>query len=235
MSDALFPVVILAGGLATRLGALTAQQPKSLLKINGEAFISHQLRLLQQQGVKKVFLCISHYGAMIEDYLRTQEFDLTIETIFDGNKLLGTAGAIKKALPLLPENFFVLNGDSYLRCDYFYLQNCFLTSGKLALMSVFKNQGLWDKSNVEYADDTIIAYNKLIPTDRMHYIDYGISIFRQKAFRWVPENQSYDLSNLNHRLIQKKELAGVEVKQRFYEVGSFAGIKDFENFLTPSA
>jgi len=177
MKDTLFPVVILAGGLATRLRPLTETIPKSLVNINGEPFIVHQLRLLQRNGIKKVVMCIGYLGEQIIARIGDgSEFDLQVSYVFDGPKLLGTAGAIKKALPELPEHFFVLYGDSYLPCDYAAVQKSFLNCRKQALMTVFKNNGQWDSSNVEFKFGQIINYDKKNKTDRMHYIDYGLGI-----------------------------------------------------------
>lgn len=231
--DDLFPVVILAGGLATRLRPITEKIPKSLVDINGEPFIAHQLRLLTKHGIKQVVMCIGYLGEMVRDYLGDgSQFGLNVTYSFDGPKLLGTAGAIKQALPMLHnENFFVLYGDSYLPCDYAAVQQTFIDSHKKSLMTVFRNQGQWDKSNVEFANGEILIYDKQQKTNRMHYIDYGLGIFNKKAFEHVPENQDYDLALLYQELLRSKQLAAHEVTQRFYEVGSFAGITELGYYL----
>ena len=157
----MYPVVILAGGLATRLRPLTETIPKALVDVNGEPFIAHQLRLLHQNGIRNVTLCLGYLGEQVQDYVRDgQRFNMKVNYSFDGSTLLGTAGAIKKALHFLPQEFFVLYGDSYLTCDYAAVQQTFITSKKSALMTVFLNQGQWDKSNVEFAEGVIKVYDK---------------------------------------------------------------------------
>lgn len=232
MSKTMLPVVILAGGLATRLRPLTETIPKALVDINGEPFIAHQLRLLHNHGIKEVTLCIGYLGEMVEDYVgRGHQFGVNVTYSFDGPKLLGTAGAIKQALPLLGENFFVLYGDSYLTCDYAAVQKTFITSQKQSLMTVFRNHGQWDKSNVEFTDGNILVYDKTKQTDRMHYIDYGLGIFNQKVFANLEANQVYDLAQLYQDLLHKQQLAAHEITERFYEVGSFAGINELSDYL----
>lgn len=227
-----FPIVILAGGLATRLRPVTETIPKSLVEINNEPFIAHQLRLLKTNGIQKVVMCIGYLGDMIIDYVGDGiKFGLSVSYSFDGPKLLGTGGAIKKALPLLDDNFFVLYGDSYLPCSYEQVQNAFIKQKKLGLMTVFKNQGQWDKSNVVFRNDQIIIYDKLHQTTNMHHIDYGLGILNQQAFNDVPENQEYDLASLYQYLLSKNQLAGFEVHERFYESGSFAGIQELGYYL----
>src|SRR5712691_5353435 len=129
----MFPVVILAGGLATRLRPLTETIPKALIDVNGEPFIAHQLRLLRTNGIERVVVCAGYLGEMIQEYVGIGvRFGLHVAFVFDGPKLLGTAGAIKRALPLLGPEFFVLYGDSYLPCDYHAVQSSFMRANKLA-------------------------------------------------------------------------------------------------------
>src|SRR5271157_4438454 len=150
------PVAILAGGLATRLGPVARQTPKCLLDVAGRPFVHHQLRQLHGQGVRRVVLCLGHLGEKVVDSVGDgSAFNLEVAYSFDGPELKGTAGAIKRALPLLGAAFFVLYGDSYLECDYAAVQQAFENAGTLALMTVFRNQGQWDKSNVEFSGGRI--------------------------------------------------------------------------------
>lgn len=223
----LFPVVILAGGLATRLRPLTETIPKSLVEINNEPFVAHQLRQLKKQGVHRVVMCLGYLGEMVQDYVGDgSQYGLSVSYSFDGPKLLGTAGAIKQALPQLDESFFVLYGDSYLPCDYAAVQNTFVQRNKLALMTVFKNAGQWDKSNVEFNNGNLLVYDKRLQTPAMHHIDYGLGVLSQDAFLHVPTNEEYDLALLYQNLLAEQQLAAHEVFERFYEVGSFAGINE---------
>jgi NDP-sugar pyrophosphorylase family protein len=226
------PVAILAGGLATRLRPVTAKLPKSLLELNGEPFIFHQLRLLKAHGVERVVLCVGHLGEMIRQVVREgQEFGVKVEYSFDGERLLGTAGAIKNALPMLGDSFLVLYGDSYLVCDYDAVAREFQRAGKLALMTVFKNEGQWDTSNVEYRSGRILAYNKKNRTPGMHFIDYGLGAFSALAFAGIPADQAFDLAELYGMLLAEEQLAGMELHHRFFEIGSPAGLEETARFL----
>lgn len=227
----LFPIVILAGGLATRLGSLSKTTPKSLVLVNEEPFIAHQLRLLKNQGFKKVVLCIGYLGDLIQNYVKDgKEFGLSVTYSEDGKELLGTAGAIKNALSRLEENFFVLYGDSYLLIDYKKVQQFFMQQSKPALMTIFKNNDMGDSSNIEFNDNEIIKYDKKNKTTNMTYIDYGLAIFKKNIFS--SNDYFYDLSDVFHKLLKKKQLANYKVSQRFYEIGSFVGLRELGNFLT---
>jgi len=226
------PVAILAGGLATRLRPVTEKVPKSLVNLNGEPFIAHQLRLLGGKGVRRVVLCVGFLGEMIRDVVRDgRQFGLEVGYSFDGAALLGTAGAIKNALPLLGESFLTLYGDSYLTCDYLAAAKAHAASGKLALMTVFHNQGKWDSSNVEFARGEIVRYSKTHRTPRMEYIDYGLGAFRARAFDCVGAGRVWDLAELYRQMLDEGQLAGCEVKERFYEIGSPAGLRETAQFL----
>jgi NDP-sugar pyrophosphorylase family protein len=226
------PVVILAGGLGTRLGEITKSIPKALVEVNGEPFLAHQLRLLRSNGIERVVMCVSHLGGMIRDYAGDgSAFGLSIEYSFDGPILLGTAGAIRQALPLLEGAFFVLYGDSYLPCDFGAVERTFERGGKAALMTVYRNEGQWDSSNVEFAGGEILAYDKSAKSPRMRYIDYGLGVFRRDVFQELASQGPLDLARLYQDLLARGELAACEVSQRFYEIGSVSGLQELSEYL----
>ena len=188
--------------------------------------------LLRANGITRVVVCAGYLGDMIQEYVGDgAKFDMQFRFAFDGPRLLGTAGALKQALPLLGEAFFVLYG-MYLPCDYGAIQTAFEQSGRLALMTVFRNDGRWDRSNVACIDGRILAYDKRCPTPQMRcHIDYGLGVFHCTAFAAVPEAQCYDLATLYQELLARGALAASEVEQRFYEIGSFAGLEETHQYL----
>jgi NDP-sugar pyrophosphorylase family protein len=225
-------VAILAGGLATRLHPTTHTVPKSLLPVNGEPFVVHQLRLLQAKGIRRVVLCVGHLAEMIQRLIGGgSAFGLEVDYSFDGAMLLGTAGAVRNALPKLGESFFVMYGDSYLSCDYFAIANNFDSANVLGMMTVFRNEGKWDASNVEFEKGKILAYRKTNRTARMAHIDYGLGVFRHDAFQDLPAGRSWDLAEVYADLIRRNQLAAFEVPERFYEIGSPAGLRETAKFL----
>lgn len=233
----MFPAVILAGGLATRLRPVTETIPKALVDINGEPFISHQLRLLRAQGVTNIILSVAYRGEMIREYVGDgSAFGVSVSYVEDGPQLLGTGGAIKHALnDINSEAFFVLYGDSYLPCDYAAVQQYFMQTDKLGLMTVFHNEDKWDASNIEFANQTIIAYDKKNKTPRMQYIDYGLGVLTKESFLLVQDKNEFDLAFFYQLLLEKNMLAAYEVTQRFYEVGSFTGIEELAYHLSLAA
>ncbi len=177
-------------------------------------------------------LCIGHLGEMIQHFAGDgQEFGLTIGYSFDGAPLLGTAGAIRKALPKLRDQFFVLYGDSYLDCDYTAIADAFTASHKRGLMTIYHNEGNFDTSNIEAENASILRYDKKIRTPQMRYIDYGLGVFQRSVFEALPSNQVCDLADVYKALLADRELAAYEVAERFYEIGSPAGIADLEQHL----
>jgi len=232
MSGCILPMAILSGGLATRLRPLTETIPKAMIEINGEPFLAHQLRLLSSRGIERVVLCVGYHGEIIRDFVGNgAQFGLHVEVVFDGPVLLGTAGAIRRAVPLLGERFFVLYGDSYLPCDYSAVGSAFLHSGKRGLMTVFLNEGKFDTSNVEFHDGRIVRYDKKIRSFAMRHIDYGLGAFRADVFDDLPKEVPYDLATVYKRLLSGGELAAFEVSERFYEIGSPQGIEETSRYV----
>jgi len=228
----MLPVAILAGGLGTRLYPVTERIPKALLEINGEPFLAHQLRLLRARGIERAVLLIGQYGDRIREYAGDgARFGLALDYSSDGPVLLGTAGAVRKALPLLGDAFFVLYGDSYLPCSYGDVERAFRTAGQPGLMTVYGNQGQWDTSNVEFAEGRILAYDKENRTTQMQHIDYGLGVFRAAA---LTQSAHADLAGVYRDLLARNELAAFEVTERFYEIGSLQGIGELSRHLAGS-
>lgn len=227
------PVAILAGGLATRLRPITEKIPKVLVPVAGRPFLTHQLKLLREQGIQHVVLCLGHLGEMVErEFGDGKEHGVRLEYSHDGPVLLGTGGALKRALPKLGERFFVLYGDSYLPIPFKPVADYFARSGKPGLMTVFRNEGRYDTSNVVFGDGEIKVYDKKNRLPEMRHIDYGLSLFQASAFSEWPADKPFDLADVMHRLVSRKQLAGYEVTERFYEIGSHAGLAELEALLS---
>jgi NDP-sugar pyrophosphorylase family protein len=232
MKASIDSVAVLAGGLATRMRPLTETIPKSMLSVNGEPFIAHQLRLLRREGIDHVVLCLGHLGEQIQDFVGDGgQFGLSVHYSYDGETLLGTAGSLRKALPLLGDTFFVLYGDSYLDIAYDPIARSFLDSGKDGLMTVLKNQDHWDTSNVIFKDGKILCYDKKNKSPDMTYIDYGLGILTAKVLAAVPENVVMDLADIYGAMVRDSRMAGFEVVKRFYEIGSKTGLAETEDYL----
>ncbi|MEI7997943.1 MAG: nucleotidyltransferase family protein [Candidatus Omnitrophota bacterium] len=229
------PVVILAGGTATRLRPITETIPKALVTVAGEPFIAHQLYLLKKNGINKVVICTGHLGEQIEAFVGDgSKFSLSVKFSADGEKLLGTGGAVKKALPLLGDTFFVMYGDSYLTVNFKSVYDSFMTSTGIGLMTVFKNHNSWDSSNIVFQNGKIVTYDKKSKIKGMDYIDYGLGIFKKKAFDAMAEREVFDLSELYQDIISRKQMYGYEVPERFYEIGKMSGLAETENYILNS-
>jgi NDP-sugar pyrophosphorylase family protein len=206
--------------------------PKSLVAVCGEPFVAHQARLLAARGIRRVVVCSGYLGHLLEAFLGNgSRYGLEVAYSADGARPLGTAGAIRQALPLLGDAFFVLYGDSYLPCDWDAVKEAFRQCGRSALMTVFRNEDCWDASNVELADGQIVRYDKLARRPTMRHIDYGLGVFQAKAFHQVAAGEPADLAQVYQQLLARKQLACYEVAERFYEIGSFAGLAELEQRL----
>lgn len=204
-----------------------------MLMVAGKPFVAHQLEWLRREGVQRVVLCLGHLGDKIRDAVGDgASFGLSVAYSNDGERLLGTGGALKKAAPALGDAFFVLYGDSYLRCSLAEVERAFRRQGKVALMTVLRNDDRWDRSNVLFCDDQLLRYDKRAPTPDMRHIDYGLSVLSTGALTAYREGEPFDLADLLADLSRRGELAGYEATDRFYEIGSQAGLQETEEFLS---
>lgn len=230
--EPLAPVCILAGGLGTRLGDAAGGLPKSLVEVGGRPFLFHQLELLRSHGAERVVICVGHRGELVEAAIGDgSAVGLDVQTVHDGPTLAGTAGAVRGALGHLGEEFLVLYGDTYLRLDYRAAQQARRSSGKPALMTVLRNEGRWDRSNVVYEDGRVLRYDKRRADPEMLYIDYGLAVLTPAVFELAGDSGP-DLAEAYTRLADQGELAGFEVMDRFYEIGTPDALKETGEFLS---
>lgn len=232
MTATMPPVALLAGGLAKRLRPITETIPKSMVPVAGEPFIAHQLRLLHREGVREVVLCIGHLADSLAAFVGDgAAFGMNVRYSVDGEPLLGTGGALRKALPLLGERFLVMYGDSYLDVPFADVTGAFAASGLPALMTVMRNEGRWDTSNVRYADGRVLAYDKRRPTPDMDCIDYGLLVLTAPVLAGRPDGVPFDLGDVQHDLARDGLMAGHLMTRRFFEIGSPAGLAETEAYL----
>jgi len=230
------PVAIIAGGLATRLGEVARGIPKSLIDVAGKPFAEHQLKLLRDYGLLRVVFCVGHLGELLESTLGNgSRWGMCLSYSYDGPTLLGTGGALRRALAVLGDAFFTLYGDAYLDCDYRRIEDAFVASRKPALMTVYRNLNRWDRSNVVFQEGKIIRYDKNNRTLEMEHIDYGLGVFRAAVLAAYPSGQNFDLETVYQDLVSNGQLAGFEVQKRFYEIGSPAGLEETRAYLAGKA
>jgi NDP-sugar pyrophosphorylase family protein len=226
------PVALLAGGLATRLLPTTATIPKALVEVAGRPFIDHQLELLRRNGILRVILCLGYLGEQVEAHLGDgSALGMDLRYSHDGDTLLGTGGALRRALSLLGEAFWVMYGDSYMDIDYPAILDFFARSDALGLMTVIRNENRWDRSNVLFDDGRLLRYNKKAPTRDMQHIDYGVALLLRPVIERVPASQPVDLADIYQDLVAEGRMVGCPVTQRFYEIGTPSGLEETRAYL----
>jgi NDP-sugar pyrophosphorylase family protein len=232
--DSEISAVILAGGLGTRLRPLTNDCPKVMANINGKPFIHYLLEMLHYHQINDIVLCLGYLGEQVESYVRDGKWlGVSVRYIYDPpsnvQSSYGTAEAIRRALHMLGECFWVINGDTYLDVDYHAIQNYYRVHRLSNLMVVFKNENRWWPSNVALVKGSLRAYNKEVPTPQMHHIDAGVAIFQSEAFRMEVEVNT--LSILFEQLTARGDIAAYEVDQRFYEINTLTGLDQVSQYL----
>jgi len=218
--------------MATRLHPISERIAKSMVEVAGEPFIAHQLKLLAGEGVHRVVICCGHFHEQIEQFVGTgRRFGLQVLYSYDGAKPLGTGGALLRALPLLGSEFMVMYGDSYLDVRLAPIVKAFRDSRASGLMTVLRNENLWDSSNILFEDGRISVYDKIHRTSAMRHIDFGLGCLRPEAFDDKRPDEAFDLAEVYRRLIDRSQLAAYEVSTRFYEIGTPAGLAETDSHI----
>ena len=222
-----FEAIILSGGKGTRVKKYTKKNPKCLIEINGKPFLYYQLKYLKKNNIKDVIVSVGYQGGKIKSYLKKNIDFINTKIVNDGKRPLGTGGATIKSLRFLKNFFFIIYGDSYLNFNLRKL----VKKNNLATMAIFRNNNKYDKSNIELQKLKKILYFRKIPKKRLFYIDYGASYVSKRIFKGIKKNAKLDLAVLFEKISQNNMLKGFEVKKRFYEIGSYNGIRDIKKYL----
>ena len=220
--------VILAGGLASRLGNLAGDCPKAMLVFDHRPFLEYQLELMKAQGYKRFLFCIGHLGEQIESYFEEgSHWGVEITYSHETEALLGTGGALKHAEALLEDHFFVMYGDAYLKLDFRAIEDTASKNQDCGLMVVYRNDNHLDRSNLIVQDGSVIDYG-YENFETKHYIDEGVSVLRKNILEAFPTNKPFPLGDVFKKLVKEKRLRAFETQQRFYEVGSKQGYEEFK-------
>ena len=221
-------LVILAGGLATRLHPITERVPKSMVEVAGEPFIAHQLRLVARQGFRKVVILVGHLGDQIRQVVGDgSKFGLDVAFKSDGPVQLGTGGALRAAKKYLGNVFFITYGDSYLDIDVFPIWRKFQSQNFPVLMTMLHNKNQWDQSNSIFNGTLVLRHDKnLKGASGIEWIDFGLSIMKTEVIENWPSPDPFDLSEITMKLSLECKVVGYEVSKRFYEIGKPEGLKE---------
>lgn len=224
-------IVILAGGLATRLHPVTKRIPKSMVEINGRPFLEYQIDLCKKNGVEEIVLCVGHLWEQIRDYFGNgRAFGVNVIYSVE-NKRLDTGGALKNALPHLDEKFFVMYGDSYLTSSWQEMAEFYIRMKVLGLMSVYRNNHQLAPSQLMIDKEGFITeFTKKDFRPEMEYIEYGLNIFPRSIINQIPE-KSFPISRYFDLLIRQHQLISYESKERFYEIGCLEGLEITQELL----
>ena len=228
-----FQAVILAGGKGTRLMPLTRNTPKAMISIRGKPFLEYEVRLLVQNGISDIILCVGYLGNVVMDYFGDgDKFGTRIRYSSDGQELKGPIGALKGAESLLDEHFFVTYGDAYLRADYFRIMDTLLESQVLGAMTVYHNCNKYGPSDIELRDGHVVRYDKVERGKKMEWVNFGITALTRKALALIPNAKEFGEAEFYGEMIRRHELIAVPVNRRFYEIGSMGSLREFEHFIS---
>jgi NDP-sugar pyrophosphorylase family protein len=227
-------IVLLAGGLGTRLQSVAPDTPKAIVPVAGRPFIEHQFELLRKHGLTRALLCIGHFGEKIIAHVGDgSKFGMQVSYIQEDPKsLLGTGGALVNALPEIESEFAVMYGDSYLPVDYRDFVEKSRAQNRRAVMSVYRNGGLWDSSNTRIEGDRVVFYSKKSRPGECDFIDYGLTYFRREVIESYRSHLlPLDMATIQGGLVERGEMGAWEAPVRFYEIGKPEGLAELDAYL----
>lgn len=232
-SSAISPpqVVILAGGLGTRLRPLTDEIPKPMVTIKDKPFLCYLLEYLKELKFTNILILAGWRAEKIIDYFSDgKNFGLTIKYSVEETPL-GTGGGLKKAEELIETEFLMINGDTYLPVDYSALVQEFFRRKKKSLVTVFENRmNIPLKNNVTVDENlNIIRYDKRSDDPELNYIESGVSVFSKEILKYIKKGEVVSLEEeIYPILIKEGEMTGFVIYQRPYDIGTPEGLEEFE-------
>lgn len=225
-------VAILAGGMGTRLRPMTEKIPKPMVEAAGKPFLEHEISLLKQGGILDYVLCVGYRGEQVEEYFGDgRRWGVRVRYSYDGEELMGAAGALKRAEPLLHDRFFVTYGDAYLRADYRRMMAAFVASGSLAMMAVLHNKNRYGNSDLDVRAGRVVRYDKKAGGKGLEWVNFGVSAMRKRALDFIPKGRACGEEEFYGKLIERGELRAYPVRNRFYEIGTPKSLAEFERFF----
>lgn len=200
-----------------------------MISINGRPFIDWQLELIYRHGIREVVLCTGHLEQPIREHVGNgRKYNLRISYAHE-QAPLGTGGALRQALPLLPDTFFVTYGDSYLESSWAGALHDFRSAQTPAHLVIYPNGNQWDQSNIKITQNHLLYFSHPSQTDQCNFIDYGLSILTRAALEIFPP--CGDLKHEWQRLSMQNQVSFTIAPNRFFEVGSPQGIADLSQHL----
>lgn len=227
------PVVILAGGLGTRVQLISRGRAKALIPIAGKPFLDWKLRELSAQGVKEVYLLVHHLASDLRTYVdELNQDNLEITLIPDGEVKAGTGGALVAAASQLPPNFILTYGDNLLCQKIVDFQAAFFKDPSKNLLVVTQAVTSEEACNVRMEESSVLEYSKTPVGDKFNYLDYGYSIWNTatiKQFEGRP--LPFELSVIFSETANRGSLNAFVTEDEYFEIGTPNGFKRAEHFL----
>ncbi len=219
--------------MGTRLGPATHAVPKPMVIVNGKPFLEYEIGLLKGSGIDDFVLCVGHLGEKVESHFGDgSKWGVRVRYSYDGPKLMGPAGALKRAEPLLDDRFFVTYGDAYLRADYRGMMKALVDSGRLGVMAVYENRNRYGMSDVVVRGGEVVRYDKKGGGAGMDWVNFGVTALSRRALALVPVERECGEEEFYGELIKRHELLAFPVNDRFYEIGTPGSLSEFRRFIS---
>ncbi len=198
-------VILMVGGLGTRLRPLTENTPKPMLKVGNKPILQTIVEKFAEYGYTNIVMCVNYKSHIIQDYFADgKEFGVNIEYVLEEQRM-GTAGALSLLTDKPEEPFFVMNGDLLTNVNFEHLHEYHLTNNSMGTMCVREYDFQVPYGVVNIEDSKVISIEEK-PTHKF-FVSAGIYMLSPEALKYIPENEFYDMPTLFEKLISKNENA----------------------------
>jgi len=208
-------LVLLAGGLGSRLGKLTSQIPKPLIRIGKKSIIEIVIEHYLEQGIKKIVVLVGYKKEKIIKVLKKKFFDINISFIKE-KKLLGTGGALRLARKKLDKEFFLANSDTYFKVNLKKIKNLINKKKFLIVLSLIQASTKGKLSNLRLKKSKVFFSKKNI-----NLKNAGVYYINKKIIKYIKKSDSSLEEDVISRLIKKGYVIGKKFpNNNFIDIGT---------------
>ena len=224
--------VVLAGGLGTRINAVLGSRPKALAEIAGRPFLDWKIQELRRNSIDSVTFLLGHGSGQIVQLLENHGYELKLDWVMDGPRLLGTGGALANALQRLPNEFYLTYGDNLLDMPYVELLEAAAEAQTSCALAVTSTIGPADRPNSVVSGSRVSTYSK-VPQAEMAYLDYGVMLLDKSTIQNIiaPLQPPFDLAVVLSALASNSNLAAAITEKPYWEIGTPLTLKQTDRAM----
>jgi dTDP-glucose pyrophosphorylase/predicted transcriptional regulator len=216
-------VVLMVGGLGSRLRPLTENTPKPMLKVGNKPILQTIIEKFAEYGYTDIIMCVNYKSHIIQDFFGDgRRFGVSISYVSE-EKRMGTAGALSLLKENPTEPFFVMNGDLLTNVNFEHLHDFHISNNAIATMCVreYDFQVPYGVVNVE---GSLIKSIEEKPIHQF-FVSAGIYMLSPDILRYIPKDSYYDMPTLLEKLLDSDRVASFPLREYWLDIGKIEEYK----------